>query len=289
MGNWIINSSSLPNSWGSVPGPAGAAGRASTAANQEVMNNFAANANGLVSGLSGGLNAAVGNLYGTNRANNRAIDRSFAKQGGAALSQLVSSGLGNSTIRQSINTGLTRAHADALSESRAAFGEKLFNAQAMAAQAPASMGASLLSTLFNGTNIGFPDPSSAFSSMYGGGAGGGGGGGMIDPSRPTGGPLPAWAFYGGGGVDPGVSGGSWGTTSPGNSYIPTTYEAGLQARSALGPPDLSSAFGAVGGGPLAALYATGAFAGPSQTQLGQFVPPPGYGQAGGNNGGGGDF
>ncbi len=232
---------SLPSSWDSVPGLAGRFGQESTRANQQLGQIFAGGSAGILGQLTNQSNRAVNRLIGTNRANIRGIKRTFAREEGDMLSNLVDAGLGNSTIRGSMQSGLTRAFRDAISGSKAAFGEKLYNAQMQAALAQSGLAQQQLNTWFQGTQIGYPDPNAAFMNASGAGGMGGGGGPTIalDPSRPTGGPQPSWAFYGGGGVDPGVGGGwdpsFFAGSGQGNQYIPTTGEY-AQSMAALYAP-----------------------------------------------------
>lgn len=233
-----VTAPTLPNTWGSMPGAnagpqawmqwASNAGQQATAANQGLGANFASGSNANLSRFIGQSNRAMGNLRGTNRANIRSIDRRFEAESGQMLKNLIDSGLGNSTIRGSMSSGLTRAHADAISGSRAAFGKLKFDAAMDVAKSQSALSQQNLNTLFQGTNIGYPDMG-ALAAMFGqsGGGGGGGGGGssvVYDPSRPVGGPQPAWAFYGGGQADPGVGGG-YDPSFYGNantSNVPTT-------------------------------------------------------------------
>lgn len=199
------------------------------------------------------LNQAVGFLRGTNRANNRDIDKRFSALSGETAQGLIDRGLGNSTIQYSMQKGITNAHADALSRSRAEFGGRLYDAYARNAAANSGLAAQQLGFL-SGINIGYPDMG-AFASMAAlagaGGAGGAGGGGpsvVFDPSRPVGGALPAWAHYGGVGVDPGVADGGMYGNAPiygGNTVynnIPTTSQWAMQQR-ASNPVDTGGMWG----------------------------------------------
>jgi hypothetical protein len=249
----MLGTVTLPNSWSSMPGPnAGPSawanayaqmGQASTAANQQLGNIFASGSNQVLAQQQAALRNAFGYLKGINRANVRSIDRRFAAESGDIMQSLINRGLGNSTIQGSMRTGLTRAHADAISGSRAAFGGKMYEAAYQNALANSQLAQSQLNTQFQGTNIGYPDMGAfaqmaAMSGQGGGGMGSafGGGGGLImgDMSRPVGGALPAWAHYSGG-ADPfgGMGGGGGGDMSWATGY---------------NVPSWNVAQGAVGGG-----------------------------------------
>lgn len=201
----------LPNSWDKVPGLYGQFGQDSRNANAALINQVMAGYGQVFNQQSNALNRAAGFLRGTNKANIRDINKGFTKLSGQSIASMVSRGLGNSTIRDSIQTGIANARADALSRSRAEFGTRMFDAYRDNALANSSIATQALGFL-GSTDIGYPDPSMASMSGYGGFqvAPGGGGGSLIvgDPNRPVGGFQPAWTHYGGAsGVEMGPSGG----------------------------------------------------------------------------------
>jgi hypothetical protein len=196
-------------------------------------------------------NQAFNYLRGTNKANIRDIDKRFSALSGQTASGLIDRGLGNSTIQYSMQKGITNAHADALSRSRADFGNLMFNAQMDMARNNAGLASQQLNYL-SGINIGYPD-FGAYAQMAGmmghpGMMGGGGGGTYIgDMSRPVGGPQPAWTKYGGVSTDMGVGGGDYGFSGYATG-IPTTGQAAMASRAAMGGG------GDSGGGFWASLY-----------------------------------
>lgn len=201
----------LPNSWDKVPGMYGQFGQDSRNANAAIINQVMAGYGQVFNQQAGALNRAAGFLRGTNQANIRDINKGFTKLSGQSIASMVSRGLGNSTIRDSIQTGIANARADALSRSRAEFGTRMYDAYSRNALANSSIATQALGFLGN-VNVGYPDPSMASMSGYGGFpvAPGGGGGSLVvgDPNRPVGGFQPGWTHYGGAsGVEPGPSGG----------------------------------------------------------------------------------
>lgn len=236
----------LPNSWSSMPGWGAPTsswmnafkgwGQDSTAANQQLGQVFTSGSNANLAEQKGALANAFGYLKGTNKANIMDINAGAKKTQGAVAQQLIGSGLGNSTIMGSMMTGVNLARQNALSHSRAAFGNLLYGAASQNALANSGLAQQQLNTQFAGTHIGFPDMG-AFAQMAGmagagmGGMGGGGQSFQYDPSRPVGGPMPAWAHYGGGsggGGDIGGGGGGWGGygSQPGREIMPTPYGGG---------------------------------------------------------------
>ncbi len=201
---------------------------ASRNANQSLFERTVAGFGSVLSQQEAALAAAQANLRGTNRANVRSINRRFTAESGDIAQDLISRGLGNSTIQGSMQTGLARAHADALSGSRAAFGEKLYKAAADAATANSGLATQQLSTLLSQTQIGYPD-FGAYANMammagpsaggFGSFAGGAPGVMVGDMSRPIGGAGPQGAaFYDQGVPDmsgfsfagaPGITGGGF--------------------------------------------------------------------------------
>ncbi len=211
MLNWLSGSPMLPTatfsgnmSPQSLVGTFNQLQQQATAGNMQLGQIFQGNSNRIIAQLQNRLDRAFRMLKGTNKAHIRSIDRDFEAKGGEILSNLVSGGLGNSTILAGAEMGLQRAHSDALAGSRAAFGEKLFNALSGSAKAISGLAAQQANVLFQGTNIGYPDWG-ALASMLGmqggsGSNGASGGSGLSyvgDPSRPVGGPQPMWAYASG--------------------------------------------------------------------------------------------
>lgn len=224
--------------------------QASRNANQDLYNRTVSGFDSILSGQQSDL-AGVSNEYrqrqravmqgltGANDANERDINQRFAQLGGQSMQDLISRGLGNSTVLASTQRGLGQSQADALTRSRNDFARQIadmrtqwgmasLNQKQNSALANSGLANQQANSLLQNTQIGYPDMG-AYASMIasipdtrnldallgGGGGGGMGGGGagllQFDPSRPVGGPGPqSSAFYGdsqmGGLVMPGAPG-----------------------------------------------------------------------------------
>lgn len=228
--------------------------QASRNSNQQLFNWFQGNANPILAQQQQALQSAFQFLYGTNQSNIRSINKDYTAKSGQLASSLIDRGLGNATIQGNMQKGLDVAHSDALSGSRAAFGGRMFDAAYQSAMANSGLAENQLSTLFNGTNIGYPDFGAFAQAAMHAGSGVGGGlgfGGLTvgDMSRPVGGPQPSWAFYEGGGGFPGAPpGGSMGGAPP--AWGPNTsglYPAGF-AKDEYGAVPGSQTYGGGRGG-----------------------------------------
>lgn len=174
----------------------------------------------------------IAGLHGANRANLQDIADKYTAQSGQMAQQLINRGLGNTTVQASVQRGLIADQSKEATRSKNEFAQTIAGYRSGMAGTMAQLGmqgagmnygaAMAPANFLAGINIGYPDRSQYGSSFSGSASGGGG---YIDPSRPTGGPMPAGFF------DPGAGaaavGGGAGGYGLADMYTPsmTSYAA----------------------------------------------------------------
>lgn len=176
-------------------------------------------------------------IRGVGKSQAQAIKDTFAQQWGGAQQQMINAGLGNTTVRQSVNRGYTLdeqkaavALSNQMAQLQAGYMSSIGTARLGSMEQAMGMGTGLtgqyLGVLggYKTPYPGFPSPGQQSQSMGGGGGGrsqqGGGGGQSTQQSGGGGGTTYGYTFGGGnlGGatVGPGMSGG--GSAGYGGNY-----------------------------------------------------------------------
>ena len=77
----------------------------------------------ITSGYNQLYNTVIGGIQGSNQANQTAIGQQYARQSGTAAQQLIDRGLGNTTVQQSVQRGISLDEAQAQTQSANQFAQ----------------------------------------------------------------------------------------------------------------------------------------------------------------------